>query len=66
MVRQACLSLSLASRGREASTLAQYRQHARHLTDRIGSYKLASLTTPRVNTLPRRAADDHVGDILPI
>jgi integrase len=34
---------------REASTLAQYRQHARHITDRIGNYKLASLTTPRVN-----------------
>jgi integrase len=35
---------------REASTLAQYRQHARHITERIGNLKLASLTTPRVNT----------------
>jgi integrase len=36
--------------GREASTLAQYRQHATHITKRIGNLKLASLTTPRVNT----------------
>jgi integrase len=35
--------------GREASTLAQYRQHATHITQRIGNFKLASLTTPRVN-----------------
>jgi integrase len=35
--------------GREASTLAQYRQHAKHINDRIGAMKLASLTTPRVN-----------------
>ena len=35
--------------GREASTLAQYRQHATHITQRIGNLKLASLTTPRVN-----------------
>jgi hypothetical protein len=35
--------------GREASTLAQYRQHATHITKRIGNLKLASLTTPRVN-----------------
>jgi integrase len=41
---------SIALEGREASTLAQYRQHARHITDRIGSYKLAGLTTPRLNT----------------
>jgi integrase len=34
---------------REASTLAQYRQHAHHITERIGSHKLASLTTPRLN-----------------
>jgi len=37
--------------GREASTLAQYRQHATHITQRIGNLKLASLTTPRVNNL---------------
>jgi integrase len=36
--------------GREASTLAQYRQHARHITERIGNYKLANLTTPRLNS----------------
>ena len=41
---------SIALDGREASTLAQYRQHARHITDRIGSYKLAGLTTPRLNS----------------
>jgi integrase len=41
---------SVALEGREASTLAQYRQHAHHITERIGKYKLASLTTPRVNT----------------
>jgi integrase len=34
---------------REASTLAQYRQHAIHISQRIGNLKLASLTTPRVN-----------------
>jgi integrase len=41
---------SVALEGREASTLAQYRQHAKHITDRIGSKKLASLTTPGLNT----------------
>ena len=41
---------SIALEGREASTLAQYRQHARHITDRIGNYKLASLTTSRLNS----------------
>jgi integrase len=35
--------------GREASTLAQYRQHAQHITKLIGNRKLANLTTPRVN-----------------
>jgi integrase len=37
--------------GREASTLAQYRQHARHITERIGGRKLANLTTPGLNAL---------------
>ena len=41
---------SVALEGREASTLAQYRQHAKHITDRIGVKKLASLTTPGLNT----------------
>jgi integrase len=41
---------SVGLEGREASTLAQYRQHARHIAERIGKLKLASLTTPRVNT----------------
>jgi integrase len=35
---------------REASTLAQYGQHADHINKRIGNIKLANLTTPRVNT----------------
>jgi integrase len=37
---------SAALEQREAATLAQYRQHARHIIDRIGNHKLASLTTP--------------------
>jgi integrase len=40
---------SVALERREASTLAQYRQHAFHITERIGKHRLASLTTPRVN-----------------
>jgi integrase len=35
--------------GREASTLAQYRQHSVHINGRIGNLRLASLTTPRIN-----------------
>ena len=35
---------------REAATLAGYRQHAVHINARLGNYKLASLTTPRINT----------------
>jgi integrase len=34
---------------REASTLAQYRQHAAHINARIGNQKLASLTAPGIN-----------------
>jgi integrase len=34
---------------REASTLAQYRQHAAHINERIGNHKLATLTAPGVN-----------------
>lgn len=41
---------AVALEGREASTLAQYRQHAKHITERIGGEKLAALTTPRLNT----------------
>src|SRR5512139_2743052 len=41
---------SVAVEGREASTLAQYRQHAKHINEHIGSVKLANLTTPRLNT----------------
>jgi integrase len=33
---------------RERSTIAQYRQHARHIIARIGNQKLAKLTKPRV------------------
>jgi len=40
---------SIELEGREAATLAQYRQHARHTIERIGNYKLASLTIPRIN-----------------
>ena len=40
---------SVELEGREASTLAQYRQHARHINARLVNVKLASLTTPRVN-----------------
>ena len=36
-------------KGARRATLAHYRQHAEHITDRIGNFKLASLTTPRVN-----------------
>jgi hypothetical protein len=36
---------------REAATIAQYRQHARHFNERIGNRKLANLTTPAVNAL---------------
>ena len=35
--------------GVERSTLAQYRQHAKHIKDRIGREKLTKLTTPRIN-----------------
>jgi integrase len=41
---------SVELEGREASTLAQYRQHARHIGALIGNHKLANLTTPRINT----------------
>jgi integrase len=35
--------------GRERSTLAQYRQHLAHINPRLGNFKLAALTTPRIN-----------------
>ena len=41
---------SIKLEGREASTLAQYRQHAHHIGERIGNLKLASLTTPLINS----------------
>lgn len=37
--------------GRERATLATYRQHAKHINERIGNVKLANLTTPRINAL---------------
>ena len=40
-------SPTLSWRGANAPTVGQYRQHAKHITDRIGNVKLASLTTPR-------------------
>lgn len=44
---------------REVSTVAQYRQHARHTTDRIGNQKLANLTTPGIN----KFRDDLLGSM---
>jgi integrase len=44
---------------REASTLAQYRQHAKHITARIGNYKLSVLSAPRVNQF----RDDLLGSM---
>jgi len=35
--------------GREKSTWVQYAQHAKHINARLGNYKLAKLTTPRLN-----------------
>ena len=40
---------SVGLEGREAATLVQYRQHARHIGKRIGNVKLAALTTPSIN-----------------
>jgi integrase len=40
---------SVELEGREATTLAQYRQHSQHIISRIGSMKLANLTTPGLN-----------------
>jgi integrase len=42
---------SIITDKRERSTIAQYRQHGRHITERIGNQRLASLTTPRINIL---------------
>src|SRR5262249_32087860 len=39
----------VAGENRERSTLVQYRQHAKHINARIGTVKLANLTTPMVN-----------------
>jgi integrase len=39
---------SVALDNREASTLAQYRQHTAHINERIGNLKLAELTAPGV------------------
>jgi integrase len=41
---------SVELENREATTVAQYRQHERHIAKRIGGEKLAALTTPRLNT----------------
>jgi integrase len=35
---------------RETTTLDQYRQHAKHINDRIGEIRLANLTAPNINT----------------
>ncbi len=35
--------------GRERSTVKQYQQHVKHIVARLGSERLANLTTPRVN-----------------
>ena len=36
---------------REATTIAQYRQHTKHINEHIGNRKLADLTTPGLNKL---------------
>jgi integrase len=43
--------------GLEASTVAQYRQHAKHITDRIGRVRLAKLTVPAVNAFRAQLLD---------
>jgi integrase len=48
---------SVELEGREATTVAQYRQHSKHIIRRIGSMKLANLTTPRLN----KFRDDLLG-----
>jgi integrase len=40
---------AVALDNREATTLAQYRQHAAHINARVGSVKLANLTAPGIN-----------------
>jgi integrase len=40
---------SVELEGREATTVAQYRQHSEHIICRIGNTKLANLTTPGLN-----------------
>ena len=40
---------SVKLEGREATTIAQYRQHSEHINCRIGSTKLSALTTPGLN-----------------
>jgi len=40
---------SVELEGRETTTVAQYRQHSEHIICRIGSAKLANLTTPGLN-----------------
>jgi integrase len=46
--------------GRERSTVTQYRQHVeKHINPRIGRLKLASLTTPRINSF----RDELLGDL---
>lgn len=46
--------------GRERATIAQYRQHVhKHINPRLGSYKLAALTTPRINGF----RDDLLADL---
>jgi integrase len=47
--------------GREESTLAQYRQHAHHITERIGNIKLAKLTAPMVNKFRDDLLDPEKG-----
>lgn len=44
---------------RERSTLAQYRQHAKHINARIGNVRLANLTTPAIN----KFRDDLLADM---
>lgn len=50
---------------RERSTIAQYRQHARHITARIGNQKLAKLTKPQSRGISGRPLGEHVASLGP-
>jgi len=47
--------------GREQSTIAQYRQHASHINERIGKVRLGKLTAPKVNAFRDDLLDPETG-----